>query len=178
MRGLLTALVGAVAIAFVSTAGDFIWATWIPRHRPLYGLTHGSLLFLAIGFFLGVLAIRPLAGALAGAVLGALAAGSFDLLAPSVGDSGIVVIWCGVWMALGGVDAWLNRRLKALGRATARGLSAGVLSGLAFHGLVYGLSGIWQPLDPEGWDYVWHLAAWTLTVFPGLAALLAYRQTR
>ena len=39
--GIAASIIGALAIAVVSTAGDFIWAMWIPRHRPIYGLTHG-----------------------------------------------------------------------------------------------------------------------------------------
>ena len=50
---------GASAIAGVSTLGDFIWATWIPEHLPLYGLLHGALLFLSIGLFLGTVQKRP-----------------------------------------------------------------------------------------------------------------------
>ena len=30
------------AIAVVSTFGDFVWATWIPCHRVIYGLTEVS----------------------------------------------------------------------------------------------------------------------------------------
>jgi hypothetical protein len=173
MGGLLTALVGAAAIAVVSTVGDFVWATWIPRHRMIYGLTHGTALFMAIGLFLGILAIRPLAGALGGAAVGILAAGSFYVLAPVLGYSSMFASWFGMWIALGALDTWLNRRPVAMGRATVRGLSAAALSALAF----YAVSGIWMPFDPHGWDYLWHLAAWTIAFFPGFAALLVYRRT-
>jgi hypothetical protein len=54
----------SLAIAALSTLGDFIWATWIPRHIPAYGLTHGTLLFLGIGLVLGMVAHRPLRGQL------------------------------------------------------------------------------------------------------------------
>ena len=53
------AIGGAAAIAAVSTLGDFIWATWIPEHLPLYGLIHGTLLFLSIGLYLGIGSCRP-----------------------------------------------------------------------------------------------------------------------
>jgi len=59
MTWLTATLTGALTIAAVSTVGDFVWATWITRHRAIFGLTHGALLFLAIGLFLGVLARRP-----------------------------------------------------------------------------------------------------------------------
>jgi len=50
--GVTASIGGALAIAAVSTLGDFIWATWIPRHLPVYGLIHGAVLFLSIGLFL------------------------------------------------------------------------------------------------------------------------------
>ncbi|HYN63226.1 MAG TPA: hypothetical protein VES36_01370, partial [Candidatus Limnocylindrales bacterium] len=81
---LTTTLVGSVVIAAVSTLGDFVWATWIPDHRAVYGVIHGALLFSAIGLFLGTLAARAAAGAAAGALAGALAAGAFYVLAPTV----------------------------------------------------------------------------------------------
>ena len=49
-------LIAAVLIAAVSTLGDFIWAGLQLRHRPLYGLSHGTFLFLCIGLYLGALA--------------------------------------------------------------------------------------------------------------------------
>ena len=53
-------LIGALLIAAVSTLGDFIWAGLHLRHRPLYGLSHGTLLFLCIGLYLGALAAYSL----------------------------------------------------------------------------------------------------------------------
>ena len=168
MISLITALVGAAAVAAVSTFGDLVWATWIPRHRPIYGLTHGTLLFLAIGLFLGSIAGRPAAGALSGAAVGAAAAGSFYLLVPLFGFSSMFISWFGMWIALAVVYAWLMRT-NARGRTVVmRGLLAAVASGLAF----YLISGIWRPFNPEGWDYAWHFAAWTIAYVPGFAALL------
>ena len=46
-------------MAAVSTLGDVVWATWIPQHRVIFGLTHGTLLFLVVGLYLGALAHRP-----------------------------------------------------------------------------------------------------------------------
>jgi hypothetical protein len=168
MTGLIAAITGAVAIAAVSTFGDFVWATWIPRHRPIYGLTHGTLLFLAIGFFLGSIASRPAAGAISGALIGAAAAGSFYLLAPLVGYSSMFVSWFAMWIGLGFVYAWLMRASVGARVVIVRGLLAGAASGLAF----YLISGIWRPFNPEGWDYAVHFAAWTFAYLPGFAALM------
>ena len=103
MPGVRASIGGAVTIAAASTLGDFIWATWIPRHLPLYGLIHGTLLFLSVGLFLGALHNRSAVGALSGAAIGGLAAGSFYLLAPVAGYSVMFLVWIGVWVALGGL---------------------------------------------------------------------------
>jgi len=170
LTGVRATLGGAVAIAAVSTLGDFIWATWIPRHRAIYGLTHGTLLFLCVGLFLGTLANKRVAGTLGGALIGFAAAGSFYLLAPVAGRWTMFAAWFGVWIALG----LLNERLKpgpGIGSAVVRGVLAAVVSGAAF----YLVSGIWRPFNPQGWDYLVHLGAWMVAYFPGFAALLVAR---
>lgn len=167
MTGLATTFFSSLAIAALSTFGDFVWATWIPDHRIAYGLAHGALLFLAIGFALGTRAQQPYAGAIGGAVLGLAAASLFYVTAPLVGFSAMFFIWVGVWMGLAILYARLSGR--GVDRAVlARGSMAAVASGLAF----YLISGIWRPFNPEGWDYATHFAAWTVAYFPGFAALL------
>lgn len=162
---------GAVALAAVSTLGDFLWANWVPGHRPLYGIIHGSLLFLCIGLYLGTLTNRQGFGALAGALIGGLAAGSFYLIAPAVGRSTMFFLWFAAWIALGLLNERLRRREIKLRATLARGALAAVGSGVAF----YLISGIWFPFNPEGWDYLVHFAAWTVAYFPGFAALLLVR---
>jgi hypothetical protein len=174
MTGVFAAIAGSLAIAAVSTLGDFIWAAGNLRHRPEYGLTHGTLLFLTIGLFLGVLARRPAVGAMWGAVLGFVAAGSFYVLAPMVGYSAMFVVWIVVWLALAVMYARLSQRQVGLGAVLGRGAAAAVTSGIAF----YAISGIWRPFDPEGWDYAAHFGAWTLAYLPGFAALLISQDAR
>lgn len=168
------AIVGALLIAAVSTLGDFVWATWIPEHRAVYGMTHGTLLFCAIGLFLGTLAARPLAGAMAGAVIGAAGAGSFYLLSPVLGYSAMFVVWVALWMALGLLYARLSGTRIIRREVLSRGAIAAAASGLAF----YAISGIWRPFDPRGWEYAVHFGAWTLAYLPGFAALLVARPGR
>jgi hypothetical protein len=43
------AIVGAILIALASTLGDFVWAGLDLRHRAVFGLSHGALLFLCMG---------------------------------------------------------------------------------------------------------------------------------
>ena len=164
------ALIGALLIAAVSTLGDFIWAGLHLRHRPLYGLTHGTLLFLCIGLYLGTRARQPYSGAIAGAVIGLAAAGSFYVLAPLAGYSVMFAVWAFVWLALA---VLAGRILRKQNRATrnevlARGLAAAIGSGVGF----YLISGIWRPFDPQGMDYAVHFLSWTVAYLPGFVALM------
>ena len=179
--GVAEAVAGSLLIAALSTAGDFIWATWITSGRAVFGFAHGTLVFLAIGLFLGSVAGRPGAGAVAGGGVGALAAGLYYVLSPLLGFSAMVVAWMAVWIGLAGIygrlQAWRidqggrhDIRVNVTAVAT-RGVIAAVASGLAF----YLISGIWRPFNPQGWDYAIHFAAWTIAYFPGFAALLLKR---
>jgi hypothetical protein len=180
--GLAEAITGTLAIAALSTVGDFIWATWISSHRAMYGFIHGALIFLAIGLFLGSLAGRAVAGAVAGACVGALAAGLYYLLAPMIGFSAMIVAWMAVWLGLAFVYGRLNaQRMDAgrrhdirinVGAVVSRGVIAAIASALGF----YTISGIWRPFNPQGWDYLTHFGAWMLAYFPGFAALLISRR--
>ncbi len=158
-------------MAAASTLGDFIWATWIPQHRGVYGMAHGILLFLVAGVVLGMPAGRPAAGAVAGALVGTFAAGSFYVLAPVLGYSAMFVSWMGLWLALAVANARLSARSARISEIAARGALAAVTSGLAF----YAISGIWRPFDPSGWDYAVHFGAWTIAYLPGFAALFVER---
>jgi hypothetical protein len=161
---------GALLIAAVSTLGDFIWAGLHLRHRPLYGLSHGTLLFLCIGLYLGALAKQPSSGALWGAVIGLIAAGSFYVLAPVAGYSVMFLVWAFVWLALAILAGRILRRANPMrwNEVLGRGVFAAIGSGVAF----YLISGIWRPFNPRGWDYVTHFLSWTVAYLPGFAALM------
>jgi hypothetical protein len=168
-----SALVGALSIAALSTLGDFVWAGLRLQHRVIFGLSHGALLFLAIGAYLGFLDRQPARGALAGAAIGLAAAGTFYLLAPIAGYGVMFLVWAFIWCAL----AVLRRALSsAAHRWTWREtlIRAGVAmigSGVGF----YLISGIWRPFDPAGWDYAVHFLSWTFAYLPGFVALLGRR---
>ncbi len=172
--GLIDAVAGSLLLAALSTAGDFIWATWITSSRAVFGFIHGAVLFLAIGLFLGSVAGRPLPGALAGACIGGLAAGLYYVLSPVLGFSAMVVVWMLVWIALAAIYGSLNApRLDTrtrhdvrvnLGAVIGRGIIAAVASGLAF----YSISGIWRPFNPQGAGLRDPLRSLDARVFPGI----------
>jgi len=166
-----TVLIGALLIAAVSTIGDFVWAGLHLRHRVEYGLAHGAILFLCIGAFLGALENRVFAGALYGALIGLISAGSFYLLAPVAGYGVMVFIWAFVWLAVAVLSGRLLGARASWRETLTRAALAMVGSGLGF----YLISGIWRPFDPQGWDYALHFLSWTLAYLPAFLALIGRR---
>jgi hypothetical protein len=174
MTGIAASIGGALTMAAVSTLGDFIWANWIARHRMILGLTHGTLLFLCMGFYLGATARRPAIGAIAGALVGLSAAGSFYLLVPLTGYSVMFFVWIALWAAFGALHRWMQRERATVRDAFLRGATAALSSGLAF----YAISGIWRPFHPHGWDYAVHFLSWTVAFLPGFLALMVRGRTQ
>ena len=169
MPGLGAALLGALTLGALNTLGDFVWARFVTVHRTVYGLAHGTLLLMAVGLYLGVLRGRAALGALAGALVGLLAAASFYVLAPLLGYSAMFASWMALWIGFALVDARL-RGLAALSRSVlVRGLAAALGSGLAF----WAISGIWTHHSPDGPRYAYNFVCWTFAFLPGFAALLA-----
>jgi hypothetical protein len=169
MASLLRAALGSLWAAVLSTLGDFLWAQFIPSHRPIYGLIHGTALSLGIGLYLGALRRRPVRGALWGAVIGLGAAAGFYGLAPFVGYSAMFVLWMALWVAFGVLDGrGLAPPLTPSREAIARGLLAALGSGVAF----YLISGIWTHPRPDGPDYLYHFLCWTVAFLPGFVLLL------
>ena len=166
--GTRNAIFGAIVTAVVSTVGDYLWANVLPHHRPLYGLAHGTLLFLTVGSCLGAAAGRALTGAAGGAAIGFAAAAGFYLLRPFIGYSGLFVMFVGLWVALGLLNGRVLQPAGTIGEAFFRSVLAAIGSGLGF----YAISGIWFPFRPHGWDYAIHFIYWTLAYLPGFAALL------
>jgi hypothetical protein len=168
MQQLRYAVGGALVMAAASTVGDFIWATSITEHRPLYGMIHGMLLFLCLGLCLGVASRKTVMGAIGGMLAGFLGAGGFYELWRFFGYGAMFVSWIGVWVGLGLWNGIVLERRVGIGEVLVRGGIAAIGSAIAF----YAISGIWFPFRPEGWDYAIHFAAWTVAFLPGLAALL------
>jgi len=169
--GLVHSSLVAVGLALWSAAamtlGDWIWAALALRHRPQYGLAHGTLLCLWMGLYLGLLTRRVAGGAAGGAAVGFLAAGSFYALAPVVGYSAMFASWIFLWMALVALTAWLFRARVSTRGWVARAVVASLGSAAAF----YAVSGIWMGASGPP-DYAWHFVAWTIAFLPGSLAML------
>ena len=168
------AVVGALLIGALNTLGDFVWARFIPRHRPVFGLAHGLVLCLGIGLYLGALRGHHTRGAVGGAAIGLGAAGGFYLLAPFLGYSAMFALWMALWIAFGLLDGrGFGEPRVSIGAAIGRGALAAMASGAAF----YAISGIWQRSPAGAADYAFRFACWTLAFLAGFLPLLARRGT-
>ncbi len=170
---MLQTLIGSVVLGLVSTLGDFAWEAMHLRHRVVYGLVHGAVICLSVGAVVGWPSGKPLVGGAAGLFIGVAAAGLFYVLAPFMGYSAMFPAWMFFWLCF----ALLQEQLQSSRDyrfALLRGLSAAVVSGLAF----YAISGIWTQPSPGGPNYVKNFFSWTVAFLPGFAALFIGKPAR
>ena len=162
---LLAALAASVFLGVVATLGDFTWAYWNVRHTTVYGVIHGAVFCLAIGSAIGLRAGRLAPAAVAGPLVGMIAAGVFYMLAPLMRMGAMFPAWMLLWICF----ALLQRHLKAepMAHAIARGLAAAVLSGAAF----YLISGIWTDRSGAAPNYLRNFLYWTFAFVPGFLSL-------
>jgi hypothetical protein len=163
---MLYALASAFVLGAVMTFGDWLWAALHIRHTVTAGLLHGAAVCFCLGVAIGLHAHRPLAGAIAGPLVGVLAAGLFYALAPTLRFMAMFPAWMFFWICFALLQVRLGRE-RGIARGLMRGIAAAVLSGIAF----YAISGIWTRHDPSGPNYGWNLAAWTFAFTPGFLAL-------
>jgi hypothetical protein len=166
--GAVASLAGALLLGALNTLGDFIWDRFVPEHRVVLGLAHGTLLLLFLGLYLGALRGRAARGGLGGALVGLIAAAAFYALAPLLSfTAAMVASWAALWLGFALLDDLLRGPL-VWREALLRGVLAAVGSGLAF----YAISGIWTSPAPGGPRYGYNFLCWTIAFLPGLAALL------
>src|SRR5207245_10920938 len=104
------------------------------------GLRAGPRLFLAVGLCRGGGAHTAAIGAIGGALLGFLAAGSFYVLRPVLGYAGMFLMYIGVWVGLGLLNGRVLQPSRApLSEVLMRSIVAAIGSGVAF----YLISGLW-----------------------------------
>ena len=174
VSGLRESLIATLVMAVTSTAADAFWAAAISEHRMLYGLTHGALLLAVMGAVIACATGCRRTGfaALAGLLIGVLAAAAFYLLSPLVGFvAAMVIAWMGLWIAFAFVGNGVARDSETASRTLTRGAIAAVVAGLAF----WMVSDIWLGAHDPGPLYWRNLVSWCVAFFPGFAALLLQR---
>jgi hypothetical protein len=166
MRSVRAPVFASLFLGAVMALGDYAWAAMHIQHRVAYGLAHGAVMCLCLGIAIGVHTRRPAPAALAGPVIGVIAAGAFYLLAPSLRMAAMFPAWMLFWILF----ALLQQRLREgerIAAAAARGSVAAVLSGLAF----YAISSIWTGPSRDAPSLVLHFAAWSFAFLPGFLVL-------
>ncbi len=168
MTSIGPALVGSMLLAVLSTVADYVWFLDIPQHQVSSGMIHGSVLFAALGGYLGWRKGKMAAGAIGGLVSGMLAALSFYALAPLGGYSMMIVSWVLLWIMLAALQTHLDGRLD-MARALGRGVVTSIAAGLGFAVVLFQLYRGWPPAE---FPVFRHFVAWSMAYLPGLWVLL------
>jgi hypothetical protein len=169
MLSVLTpALVGSLLLAVLSTVADYVWFLNIPQHQVSSGMIHGSVLFAALGAYLGWRKGKAVAGGIGGLMSGMLAAVSFYALAPFGGYSMMIVSWVLLWILLAALQTHLDGRVD-MAKAIGRGLATSIAAGLGFAVVLFQLYRGWPPAE---FPVFRHLVAWSMAYLPGLYVLL------
>ena len=168
MRTVRDAVLAAVLLGLVMTVGDFVWAAMQLPHLRAYGIAHGAVMCLCFGLVIGWRSGRIAAGAVAGPIIGVVAALVFYGLAWKVRYVALLPAWMSFWILFAFLQQWLSRT-ESSGVAAVRGIVAAVLSGLAF----VAISGIWTRPSAVPQYHV-NLAAWSFAFLPGFLALFLW----
>jgi hypothetical protein len=169
---MLPAIAGALLLAALSAAADYVWFLEIPQHQGLSGAIHGSTLFAALGGYLGWRKGKLVVGLAGGLLSGLVAALSFYVLAPLGGYNVMLVSWLLLWILLAALQTYLDGQLN-LARAVGRGIITAVVAGLGFAVVLFELYRGWPP---PTFSVFKHFVAWAMAYVPGLWVLL--RNTR
>jgi len=162
------ALIGSMLLALLSTVADYVWFLNIPQHQVSSGMIHGSVLFAALGGYLGWRTGKAVAGVIGGLLSGMLAALSFYALAPLGGYSMMIVSWVLLWVMLAALQTHLDGRID-VPKAIGRGFVTSIAAGVGFAVVLFQLYRGWPP--PE-FPAVRHFVAWSMAYLPGLYVLL------
>src|SRR5215211_9471455 len=166
---MLSAILASLALAAVMTLGDFIWAAFVVRHSVVKGVIHGAAMCLCIGLAIGIRTHKPAVAAIAGLLIGIVAAGAFYVLAPWLRWGAMFPAWILLWLLFAVLQRQLARG-ETFATTAKRGVLAALLSGFAF----YLISDIWihEAAHP---GMLVHFAAWAFAFAPGFVALFARR---
>ena len=162
------ALIGSMMLAVLSTVADYVWFLDLPQHQVASGMIHGSVLFAALGGYLGWRKGKAGVGAIGGLLSGMLAALSFYALAPLGGYSMMLVSWLLLWVMLAALQTHLDGRLNTP-RALGRGFATSIAAGLGFAVVLFQLYRGWPPAE---FPVARHFVAWSMAYLPGLYVLM------
>ncbi|MBY0495751.1 MAG: hypothetical protein K2Y23_16195 [Cyanobacteria bacterium] len=168
MRLLTPAMVGSLLLAVLSTVADYVWFLDIPQHQVTSGAIHGSVLFAALGFYLGWRKGKALVGLAGGLISGLVAALSFYALAPIGGYSMMLVSWLILWILLAALQTHLDGRLD-MAKAIGRGIIVAIVAAIGFGVVLFELYRGWPP---QSFSFFKHFVAWAMAYLPGLYVLL------
>jgi hypothetical protein len=165
---MIHALTASLALGAVMTLGDFAWSALQIQHKVAYGIVHGAVMCLCLGLAVGVRSRRPAVAAIAGLVIGVIAAVTFYALASALGIGAMFPAWMLLWILFAVLQCRLQET-ETLGAALIRGTLAALLSGAAF----YLISGIWTRGGEP--NLARNFASWSFAFLPGFVALFLRR---
>jgi hypothetical protein len=168
---MLTIFFGILAVAVVSTCGDYIWYEFGVRHRVAVGILHGAVLLMAVGGVVGMAAGRVAAGLPIGAAAGIGGAVAYYLIdTVARGTVAMIAAWVVCWLLLAfGEGRLLKQPRRPWSEVLIRGVLASILAGIAFYAVV---GVLWGRPPAGGRNYLVQFAAWTVAWAPGILALV------
>src|SRR5213078_3220408 len=102
------AIAAALALSAVMTVGDWLWAALHIQHRASAGVAHGAAMCLCVGLAIGVRTGRVLPSAIAGPIVGVMAAAAFYALAPLLRWGAMFPAWMLLWILFAFLQRWLG----------------------------------------------------------------------
>jgi hypothetical protein len=174
---MLPVLLGIVGVAFVATAGDYIWYEIGVRHTVAAGVVHGAILLMAAGGVVGLAAGRFAGGLPLGAAAGVAGAIAYYLVETVTrGTVAMVAAWAVCWLLLAaGEGRWLQKPPRPWREVLIRGALASILAGVAFYAVV-GI--LWGRPPAGGRNYLTQFGAWLVAWAPGILALVGRTNRR
>jgi hypothetical protein len=168
---MLLILVGIFAVAFIATAGDYIWYEIGVRHTIASGVIHGAVLLMAVGGVVGLAARRFAAGLPLGAAAGVGGAIAYYLIdTVTRGSVAMIAAWAVCWLLLAvGEGRLLQRPQRPWSEVMTRGVLASILAGIAFYAVV---GVLWGRPPAGGRNYLVQFGAWMVAWAPGILALV------
>ena len=165
-----TLIIGILAVAAVSTIGDYVWYEIGVPHEMSFGIAHGALLLGSVGAVVGAAARRTAMGALLGAVSGVGGALVYYFAATMHGRTfAMLAGWTTVWLLMSVFNARVLRAPRSSwAEAIGRGVLAAIVAGLGFY-LV--LNVLWGRPPATGRNYLLQYGAWLVAWAPGILAV-------